>query len=454
MATNIRDAGRARGTVLDLAELLSLPDADSNLLCVSTQTLAIIQAYGRLEVNITSRYAREFLPGDRYVVADDEDELDDIGQVANNYRLGVLDMSCEIVQALNIIAGAISSSRADCGCDIGQGVDNESGESGGSVPSNIGDIAYSEPAAVTSRDCKAANLVHQTIVDTFAALNDHNVDDLANIGLIGTVGLAVALIAATVVAPLVAVVVGVAGGMAVMAARIIGLSIDLSDMVTALNEEGNALVCALATATTADGARTAYEAVLEADTTLNSAEIGTVVLFMTNGLLNTLFFDVEGLSDFFETYVTPYDCASCDGLPVTWTFPADFEGWTFEDISAGTGTATRTYITGEIQNTLTAGNDHGEGNNSSPELSIPVVAGNKVRADFSVTSPALVSSKTVRVFYSDLTNTANSSSGTEPVTVEVTIPGTRTIIGISVFMSRGTSSAVDVSLEEVRVSAS
>lgn len=458
MATNVRDINSVRGTVLDLPDLMSLQSDDANLLCVSTRTLAIIQAYSRLEVSIQARYARQILSGNQYVIADEPDELDDIEVVSNAFQLEVIDVTCDIVEAINGLTAVLQQTRQDCGCNVGEGPDNEAGESGGSVPGDVGSIVYSEPVAITDRKCKVSNLTFETLLNIFQELDDHRVDELGAVGMIAAIGLVSALIASVVATPITGVVVGVAGVLAALVARIIGITIDLGTVVQVLTDNAPALVCSLYSNSSVDDASGAFEAILVADGGLTSAEIATVMLPFTNAWLNTLFFDVEGLSDFLDTYVGPYDCSSCAGtFPVIWSFGSGFEGWTFEDASTPPASASRAFSPGEIVTTLnTNGVDQALGIHTSPSMALSVTTPNAVRADFGASSvPGESCSLTLRLHYTDLTTNATTISvSSTPVTVTTLVLPLKTLERIEIFMSKTDLPTISRSLLEVRVQGS
>lgn len=452
MATNVRDIARVKGSVFDLPGLLALSDNDANLLCVSTRTLAIIQAYSRLEIDIQARYARQILAGNQYIIADSASEIDDITSLANNFKLEVIDVTCDIVAAIQSLTLVLQQTRNDCGCNVGEGPDNEAGSEGGPIPTSVGSISYAEPVAVDARRCKISNLTFETLLTVFQELDAHRVDELGVAGMIAAIGLVSALIAAAVATPLVGVIVGVAGVLAALVARVIGLTIDLGLIVTVLEDNAVDLVCALYNNSDVDSARSAFETVITDDGRLTAVEIATVMLPLTNAWLNTLFFDVDGLSDYLETYAAPYDCAQCVGsLPIIWTFETGFEGWTFEDQSTLPSSASAAHSTGQIDIHYESTGVQAKGQLGSPILSIPVAVPNKVEVDLTAVVPPLVNSTTLRVNYTDLSTQAQTFNGSGATTITINVNGTKTIEEILVVGSRTNTPATDYAVTEVRV---
>lgn len=337
--TEIRNINDVKGSVFDLPHAMSLSSEDCNVLLVSSRTLFFIQKFSLMEVGFNARYAAEFLDGDRYILAQTETDQDDISEITNSYGLEVMDVTCDIVNAIQGITFAIQSSQAACGCPVGQGVDNESGEQGGVPPSPVGDIVYdyADPAIV-DRKCKAANSVYWSIYNTFVQLDANNVDSMGVFGLALVVGLVGAAIGAVTLGPIGSLMAGVAGVVAVFVGQMLGISVDLEDIVAAMNVVEDALICALYEATNAAGARTAFQAALVAEGSLSSGEIGLVMLFLPNTVTNILFFSVEGSEAFFDGYVAPNSCGTCSGPPEDWILaPSGFFGATSAEGTLGTG---------------------------------------------------------------------------------------------------------------------
>lgn len=460
MATTIRDLNAVKGTVLDLPGLMSLSADDCNVLVVSTRTLSIIQAYGRAEVGFLSRYAELFLPGERYEVAETSGDFDDINNIVNAYGLETLDMSCDVVLALNNIANVLGASRFDCGCEIGQSVDTDAPTEGGDPPGPVGEIVYGEPDIIPDRKCNAANSIHFTLVDLFSELDSHNVDDLGTLGLVVVAGLVSAIIGSVALGPFGTLIGAVVGITSVLAARIIGLSVDLASMVTVLGDNQVNLVCGLYNTTDAASARTAYIGVLTSEGTLSSAEIGIIELLLTNAVLNVLYFSAEDSEEFLGTYVGPVDCVSCSGsLPIIWSFEDGFEQWTFVDDSAPPATAERSYdaITEAIDNHLVGDIVVAAGKNISPILAVLIAAGNKARMDYSAPSDGKDSGKTLWAYYTDDTDHFVSVTDSIAGTLTLALTSGKVLERLEIFLTRGNGEPdrrnydLNVQLEEARI---
>lgn len=216
-----------------------------------------------------------------------------------------------------------------CGCVIGQGADSSDGEQGGSIPDPIGDIVYEEPSTAPNRDCKAANSVHETLTDLVGQLDAYNVDDMSVLGLALVVSIVAAALASVATTPVGGLIAAVAGAVAVFAARLIGVTVDLGSMHAIMLSYGEDLVCELYEATTATGARDAYLLFLETNG-MSSIEADLLGLVMTNGLLNILFFDTPETAAFWPTYTPTYDCSTCPSVIGC--------NWKFSDDQGDTGT--------------------------------------------------------------------------------------------------------------------
>lgn len=411
--TTVRFQDAVRGTVFDLPHALSLDASDCNVLLVSSRTLYFIQAFSRGEVAFRARYAASFLEGGRFVLADSSADLNNIGAIVNQYGLEVLDMSCDVVSALGGITSAINAMAAglaatQCGCDVGQGQDSNDGQEGGPLPDPVGDIQFSAPTAVPDRKCKAANLIHETVEKVFVDLDAYGVDDMSVLGLAFVVGVVAAVIGTSVSTPIGGLIAAVAGMVAVFAARLVGITVSLSDIVSVLATSEDDLVCALNGATSASAAKAAYQLVLDTEGTLSSGEKGLVGLLLTNSALNGLFFDANGLDDFLATYIPPVDCSTCPApSSFFWTFPTDEQGWVhFSERSQNGGTQTGQYVAGALQSvchTSMAADTRSGGIWRSPDLLIDAVAG---VTDFEVTFAAPSDANTTQqgaiIQYTDL----------------------------------------------------
>lgn len=248
----------------------------------------------------------------------------------------------ELITAINELRIAISVNA--CGCPVGQGSDNDDGTRGGPVPGPVGDIVYQEPSVTPDRDCKAANLVHETLLDVFTELNKYNVDDMATLGLALTTGLVASIIASAIATPMAGVIVAVAGVTAVFVGKLISILVDLGNIVSVMTAQQTQLVCDLYTSTQASTAKATYLATLTAGgaTALEAELVG---LLMTNALMNTLYFDTKELEAFWPTYTGPVDCQVCVVEPTDWMLVPDGNwpgGFTTDAGTLGTGTIDNT----------------------------------------------------------------------------------------------------------------
>lgn len=437
MAT-VRFQDTVKGTVFDLPHALSLDPNDCNVLLVSSRTLYFIQAFSRQEIAFRARYAASFLEGGRFVLADSPSDLDNIADIVNLYGLEVFDMSCELVAALGGVTSAINAMAAglaasQCGCDVGQGQDSNDGQEGGPLPDPVGDIQFSAPTGVPDRKCKAANLIHETVEGIFVDLDAYGVDDMSVLGLAFVVGIVSAVIGTSVATPIGGLIAAVAGFAAVFAARLIGITVSLADIVSVLAANEEDLVCALNGATSASSARAAYQLVLDTDGGLSSAEKGLVALLLTNSSLNGLFFDANGLDDFLATYTPPVDCSTCP-TPTSWfwTFPTDEQGWVhFSEFSQLGGTQTGVYVSGALRSvchtSLTPATRSG-GIWRSPDLLIDAVAGvTEFEVTFGATSDALPAVQGAVIQYTDLSRDEARVTQATPGVATITATQNNTI---------------------------
>lgn len=325
-----KDLATAAGSVHSLETLNTLPDDDCNILAVSSRTLYIMQNYSLQDVGFLARYAVSYGEGGVYFSPDPgSPEAGEVADLSNNFGLELFEMGCDIVGAINELTNAVVAARTDCSCDVGQGSDNASGTLGGAVPDPIGDITYAEPSATPNRQCKVANDIYFKLLGMFQQLDSFNVDDMGLLGLVLVVGLIGTILGSLALTPIGGVIVGVAGIVAVFAAKLLGLTISLEDIVTVLISEEDDLICALKEALTADGARSAFETVLVDEGSLSSAEREVAGFMLTNAVLNVLFFDVDDSAAFYATYVPPNDCSTCSAtFSHTFDFLLSDGGWT------------------------------------------------------------------------------------------------------------------------------
>lgn len=307
------------GFIHSLETIEGLSDEQCNLRLISDQTLYVLQNLSSEDITFLTRYAVSFEPGDLYEpVLPGTPESATVYTTIDIIRRDLSDMNCDIVGAINSLAQVIAANA--CGCPVGQGEDTEDGEEGGAIPSPVGDIVYEEPSTAPDRECKAANLIHDTLFDTFVQLDAYNVDDMSVLGLSLAVGVVAGIIASAVVTPMGGVLVAVAGSLAVFVARMLGVTVSLGDIVTAMTDRHGDLVCTLFNSTSASGAKSAYLAILLEEVGISSIEADLVGLLMTNALMNVLFFDTAETVDFWPSYTGSIDCTSCVTLPTDWVF--------------------------------------------------------------------------------------------------------------------------------------
>jgi hypothetical protein len=308
----VRPIQRVGGFVHDVDHIPTLSSTASNVVCLSDQTLYVLQNLTSLDIGFLTRYG-EILDGGLYVPVTEgspgEAVVNDVVNVIRRDLSGHMSIA-EIISTINVAVANIS-----CGCNVGQGEDNMDGERGGAVPDDVGDITYQEPSAVPDRDCKAANLLAETIRELFSQLAGYNVDDMATLGLAATVGIVTTIIASTLTGPMAIVIGAVAGILATFVARMFGLSVDFPTLVAVMDAEHSELVCLLYNSNSASQARDAYTDYLGSQPGISSAEITLLELIMTNAVMNTLFFDTPELAAFWPTYTALVDCSTCPGCP-------------------------------------------------------------------------------------------------------------------------------------------
>lgn len=301
---------RVKGAVHDINEIKVLSDDQCNIRFMSDRTLYILQNLSAEDITFLTRYGT-ILDNDEYIpVTDASPDFDDVETAIDLVRRDLTDMtSCDIVSAINQLTQAIVATS--CGCEVGQGSDTSDGVNGGPIPPPVGDIIYQEPSTVQDRNCKAANLVHQTLLDLFTDLDAYNVDDMGVLGLVVAIGVVTGIIASTILTPMGGIIVGVAGALAAFVAKMIGVTVSLADIVGAMSIRQTDLVCALYSSSSASTAKTAYLDVLSEEIGFGAAERALVDLMMFNAFMNTLFFDTAELASFWPGYTGPVDCSTC-----------------------------------------------------------------------------------------------------------------------------------------------
>ena len=323
-----------KGFVHDIQKVQSLSDEPVNARLLSDRSLYILQNLSSLDITFRTRYG-QLLTGDEYIpVREGTPEDEAVSTAIDLIRRDLTDMSIEtllqcicdqtaaMVAAISNLGSVMASNQ--CGCNVGQGEDTPEAQEGGPVPPPIGDIVFQEPVAEPDRKCKAANLVHFTLRDLIAELDRLNVDDYGTLGIAIMVSIIVAAIGSVVATPMVGLLLAVAGGVAVLAARLAGVTVDLAGIVAAMDANQGDLVCALYNATTTTNARNDYLLVL--DGPLNSIQLGIVELLMYNAVLDVLFFDTQESATFWSSYTPVVDCSACASVATLEIIPTSAAG--------------------------------------------------------------------------------------------------------------------------------
>lgn len=167
--TTIRDIDRVKGTVFDLPHAMSLSPSDCNVLVVSSRTLFFVQLFGTGEMDFVSRYASSLLDGNKYVLAEDSADLDDINDLVNNYELEVQPVTCDLVAAIEALTEA--TVQAGSGCCTPYGPDYPP------PAPDLGDPDIAPPPddwstweSYYTYKCKAANMIVDNWIDTLTGL--------------------------------------------------------------------------------------------------------------------------------------------------------------------------------------------------------------------------------------------------------------------------------------------
>lgn len=310
--TNIRGISSTRGSVLDLPHALSLSATDCNVLLVSSRTLFFIQQFGIGEMTFRSRYASEFLDGARYVIAETAAELDDINDIVNLYGLEVVEVSSDIVGAINGVQQAILTATSNaCACGtVGETIEATSGTPGGTPPPGFG-----EPdLTIVNRRCKAANAIHDSMVNVITDLEATPVEGFLALGFGVVAGLASATIATAFIPVVGQLVVAVAGAVVAVTLALLAAGLDLTSLKAELIASADDLVCALVEAGSAQGAKDAYGQVLT-DAGQSVVNVGLISALMTVNTVDLLYFSTPDSEAFLDTFVPAIDCSLC-GAPI------------------------------------------------------------------------------------------------------------------------------------------
>lgn len=214
-----------------------------------------------------------------------------------------------------------------CGCEPGTDPPPTGGVEGDPPPEGWGeptDPDTGEPIAPGSpayqdRKCKAANLLHDGIRELVYQLNIYGVDNLSSLGVGIATGVVTAIITTTIVGPA-SLIVGIVTGIAAMVLVFTSGAIELSTLVTLLDDNQEDLVCALYNSQSADQAISDYTDVLST-AGANTLMVELIQAILTYATANALFFKKDGadgdqVEQDIEDYVGGVDCSMCAVLQV------------------------------------------------------------------------------------------------------------------------------------------
>lgn len=319
------------GYIHDVGHLQSLDASDQHLICVSPQTLSIIQNYAISDATFTSRYGVNFV-GDFYTpVSESDASWEFVLETIRNYRTEVIDMTCDIAGALNALTAVLSSSISnDCGCQIGTDVDTTDGTEGGPLPDRVNGVDYEAADPIIDRKCLAANYIHQAIRGVVNELKLNRADQYGFAGLQFVLTLVSTVVGGLILGPFGLLAGAVVGGFLAMATNLFKGSFSLTILLTAITSDEAGAVCSLFDATSASSARSAYTAHLLGEGA-TSVEVAFIENVLTNTVLNLLFFAWGDSEAAIDATTPEQDCSTCS----TATFIHEFDfvsgneqGWT------------------------------------------------------------------------------------------------------------------------------
>jgi hypothetical protein len=206
---------------------------------------------------------------------------------------------------------------------------SEPGEEGGEPPEG-----WQPPSETTvNRKCKSANAVVWTIQDICSRLIANDAQAWAGYGaaIVGGLVGGILGLAASPFGAIVGLVLGVVAG--ATAALVTG-SVQLDDMLDAVNGNLGALVCGLYASLDADEARESFVGTMQAAMVMNATTEAFLRLILPNNLVNLLFFtysdETESAIDEVEIL---FDCGECAAATTAWHFTQDVETWALDDQS-------------------------------------------------------------------------------------------------------------------------
>lgn len=350
--TTIRDISRVSGTVFNLPHAMSLSPSDCNVLVVSSRTLFFVQLFGTGEMDYIARYASQFLDGNKYVLAEDSSELDDINDLVNNYELEVQPVTCDLVAAIEALTAATISAGSGCCTPYGEGYPPPA--------PNTGNPAVDPPpedwstwASYYTYKCKAANMITDDWISTLNGMSTLSgivsaIGALALAAFLSTSllgGLIVGLMALGFAAGTAAAI--IIGALVLMVLSGAGLLLYFAEVADVIETNKADLVCALYNATSVVFAKAAiisFTTDIAADLTYDPGDDGTLFQAQLSSLADALFNDAI-INTLFElnpdanVYVGDVDCDDCAQDQAAWIIaPSGAYNATSAEGTLGTGT--------------------------------------------------------------------------------------------------------------------
>jgi len=318
-----RELSRVQGFVHNILTVASLSDVPNNMRLLSDRSLYILQNLSGYDVTFLSRYG-EIEDGGYYLpVLAGSVEAGEVETAVNLIRRDLNDMTVEatlecICSALNDIAGSISAAQGtSCGCEIGTDVETTDGQEGGPLPDPVNGIPYESPSPIVDRKCKASNYIHNSIRDIVTELKLKRADAYAYAGLAAVLSLLTAIIGGVVAGPFGAVVGGVAGAYLAGALQLYKASFNLSLLESAILSDEQGAICALYLSSSASAARSSYVAHLALHGA-TSLELEFIELFLSNNVLNLLFFEWGDSASAIENVAITHSCETCGIVYADW----------------------------------------------------------------------------------------------------------------------------------------
>ncbi len=439
-----RQISVARGFVHDISKVASLSDEPTNIRLLSDRSLYILQNLSLEDVTFLSRYG-EILTNGFYLPvepgsleeADVEDAVDLIRRDLNSMGVEeLLECICStnttLVEQGTIAGSAVAEIKSDGVVNVGPGEQ------------------FPDQGSYFDAKCNVSNAIFDTILGMVDWLDDNDVDLLA--GLFGgvTSGLLVAVALSGPMGWAWAVVGGLITG---IAGYVVRLTINFSDLSSALGDTHEECVQGLYNASNTLVAEANFLAAVEAGSpVITSVESGLLGLFLVSDLLNNLFSPRDDIVGYQSS--DPIECTSLQ----VWPFIATGEGWAFRDDSEGEYSASGVHVPArEAWEITLVGPGPGAGKAKGviwiDSLAIAVGVGNSVQMDFGPLSGGPSSSKHIKVIYSDLSEYEVEVPGTEAGTVILNITVAGTIETIETWVQRAWSTAytMTMDIEEVRV---